>query len=70
MVKSMTGFGKGEAQWQEKKIIVEIRTLNSKQLDLNLRMPALYRASEFEVRSLLAKRVQRGKTDVFISIES
>lgn len=70
MVKSMTGFGKGEAQWQQKKIIVEIRTLNSKQLDLNLRMPALYRASEFEVRSLLAKRVQRGKTDVFISIES
>lgn len=66
----MTGFGKGEAQWQQKKIIVEIRTLNSKQLDLNLRMPALYRASEFEVRSLLAKRVQRGKTDVFISIES
>lgn len=66
----MTGFGKGEAQWQEKKIIVEIRTLNSKQLDLNLRMPALYRASEFEVRSLLAKRVQRGKTDVFITIES
>lgn len=70
MVKSMTGFGKGEAQWQEKKIIVEIRTLNSKQLDLNLRMPALYRAAEFEVRSLLAKRVQRGKTDVFITIES
>ena len=66
----MTGFGKGEAQWQEKKIIVEIRTLNSKQLDLNLRMPALYRAAEFEVRSLLAKRVQRGKTDVFITIES
>ena len=70
MVKSMTGFGKGEAQWQEKKIIVEIRTLNSKQLDLNLRIPALYRAAEFEVRSLLAKRVQRGKTDVFITIES
>lgn len=66
----MTGFGKGEAQWQEKKIIVEIRTLNSKQLDLNLRIPALYRAAEFEVRSLLAKRVQRGKTDVFITIES
>ena len=67
---SMTGFGRGEAQWQEKKITVEIRTLNSKQLDLNLRMPSLYRASEFEVRSLLARRVQRGKTDVFITVES
>ncbi len=70
MVKSMTGFGKGEAQWQEKKITVEIRTLNSKQLDLNLRLPALYRASEFEVRSMLSRRVQRGKTDVFITVES
>ena len=66
----MTGFGKGEAQWQEKKITVEIRTLNSKQLDLNLRLPALYRASEFEVRSMLSRRVQRGKTDVFITVES
>lgn len=66
----MTGFGKGEAQWQEKKITVEIRTLNSKQLDLNLRLPAFYRASEFEVRSMLSRRVQRGKTDVFITVES
>lgn len=70
MVKSMTGFGKGEAQWQEKKITVEIRTLNSKQLDLNLRIPALYRASEYEVRSLLSRRVQRGKADVFVSVET
>ena len=71
MVKSMTGFGKGEVVFQQtKKITVEIRTLNSKQLDLNLRMPALYRASEFEVRSILTRRVQRGKTDVFISVES
>ena len=49
---------------------MEIRTLNSKQLDLNLRLPALYRASEFEVRSMLSRRVQRGKTDVFITVES
>ena len=71
MVKSMTGFGKGEVVFQEtKKITVEIRTLNSKQLDLNLRMPALYRGAEYEVRSMLTRRVQRGKTDVFISVES
>lgn len=71
MVKSMTGFGKGEVAFQNtKKIIVEIRTLNSKQLDLNLRMPAIYRGAEYEVRSMLTRRVQRGKTDVFISVES
>lgn len=66
----MTGFGKSEAQVQNKKITVEIRSLNSKQLDLNLRLPALYRASEYEVRSILSRRMQRGKVDVFISVES
>ena len=45
MVKSMTGFGKGEATLQNKKITVEIRSLNSKQLDLGLRLPAVYPAS-------------------------
>ena len=70
MVKSMTGFGKGEVVFQTKKITVEIRTLNSKQLDLNLRMPAVYRGSEYDVRSILSRRIQRGKTDVFIAVES
>ena len=70
MVKSMTGFGKGEVVFQTKKITVEIRTLNSKQLDLNLRMPAAYRGSEYDVRSILSRRIQRGKTDVFIAVES
>ena len=70
MVKSMTGFGKGEVVYQTKKITVEIRTLNSKQLDLNLRMPAAYRGSEYDVRSILSRRIQRGKTDVFIAVES
>ena len=70
MVKSMTGFGKGEVVFQTKKITVEIRTLNSKQLDLNLRMPAAYRGSEYDVRSILSHRIQRGKTDVFIAVES
>ncbi|MBQ1952772.1 MAG: YicC family protein [Alistipes sp.] len=66
----MTGFGKGEVVFQTKKITVEIRTLNSKQLDLNLRMPAAYRGSEYDVRSILSRRIQRGKTDVFIAVES
>ncbi|MBQ2392937.1 MAG: YicC family protein [Alistipes sp.] len=67
----MTGFGKGEVLFeQKKKITVEIRSLNSKQLDLNLRMPGIYRSSEYELRSLIARRVQRGKVDVFVSVES
>ncbi|MDO4758665.1 MAG: YicC/YloC family endoribonuclease [Rikenellaceae bacterium] len=70
MVKSMTGFGRGEATIGAKRLIVEIRTLNSKQLDLNLRMPAIYRALEGEIRSLLQQRLQRGKADVFVTVES
>lgn len=71
MVKSMTGFGKGEALiGDQKKITVEIRSLNSKQLDLNLRLPAIYRASEHEVRSIITRRLQRGKVDAFITVES
>ncbi len=70
MVKSMTGFGKGEAVIQQKRITVEIRSLNSKQLDLNLRLPAVYRQSEYEMRGLLARTVQRGKVDVFVTVES
>ncbi len=70
MVKSMTGFGKGEALLQDKKITVELRSLNSKQLDLNLRLPALYRASEYEVRAMITRRLQRGKVDAFITVES
>lgn len=70
MIKSMTGFGKGEATFQDKKITVEIRSLNSKQLDLNLRLPAIYRQSEYELRTLIARTVQRGKVDVFVNVES
>ena len=66
MIKSMTGFGKGEATFQNKKI----RSLNSKQLDLNLRLPAIYRQSEYELRTLIARTVQRGKVDVFVNVES
>ena len=70
MVKSMTGFGKGEAALQNKKITVEIRSLNSKQLDLGLRLPAVYRQSEYEIRNIIARTVQRGKVDVFVTVES
>lgn len=70
MIKSMTGFGKGEATFQNKKITVEIRSLNSKQLDLNLRLPSVYRQSEYELRTLIARTVQRGKVDIFVNVES
>ena len=63
MVKSMTGFGKGEAALRNKKITVEIRSLNSKQLDLSLRLPAVYRQSEYEIRNLIARTIQRGKVE-------
>ena len=70
MVKSMTGFGIGEAALRNKKITVEIRSLNSKQLDLSLRLPAVYRQSEYEIRNLIARTIQRGKVDVFVTVES
>ena len=70
MVKSMTGFGKAEVAIPDKKITVEIRTLNSKQLDLSLRLPAVYRQSEYEIRNLIARTIQRGKVDVFVTVES
>lgn len=70
MIKSMTGFGKGEASFGTKKITVELRSLNSKQLDLNIKLPALYRQSETELRNLVAQRLQRGKVDLFVSVES
>ena len=70
MVKSMTGFGKGEAALQNKKITVEIRSLNSKQLDLGLRLSAVYRQSEYEIRNIIARTIQRGKVDVFVTVES
>ena len=71
MQKSMTGFGKAEvAANNGKTFTAEIRSLNSKQLDLGLRIPSAYRELENEIRSLVAKRVVRGKVDLSISITS
>ncbi len=69
MIKSMTGFGKTKLQTNNKVLNLEIRTLNSKQLDLNLRTPYLYREKELEVRALLGKKLVRGKIDFSINIE-
>jgi len=69
MIKSMTGYGKSSAGVGTKTITVEVRTLNSKQLDLSVKTPALYRAAEHEVRSVAASRIGRGKVDLYVSFE-
>lgn len=70
MIKSMTGYGKCQIELNGKVINIEIRTLNSKQLDLNMRTPQLFREKEMEIRSLLGQVLERGKIDATISIES
>jgi uncharacterized protein (TIGR00255 family) len=69
MIKSMTGFGKAVCELPTKKITVEVRSLNSKQFDLNLRIPSLYRDKESDLRSELARTLDRGKIDVSIYSE-
>ena len=70
MIKSMTGYGKAESATQNKKISVEIRSLNSKQLDLSIKLPAIYRPFEYEIRNMVAQTVKRGKVDVYINAET
>lgn len=69
MIISMTGYGKAVSQIASKKITVEIRTLNSKGLDLNLRVPSLYREKELEIRQTVAASLSRGKVDASLYIE-
>lgn len=70
MLLSMTGFGKGIAENSSKKFTVEIKTLNSKQLDFSSRMPAQYREMEVECRNLIAARIERGKVDLAVTVET
>ncbi|MEO9953270.1 DUF1732 domain-containing protein [Nonlabens sp.] len=69
MVTSMTGYGKAVNQLSDKKITIEIRTLNSKNLDLNIRLSSLYRQQELPLRQLVAKSLLRGKVDFSVHIE-
>jgi uncharacterized protein (TIGR00255 family) len=66
MIKSMTGYGKAIAETQQKKITIEIKSLNSKQLDLNTKLPWLYKEKEPEIRNLISQRLDRGKIDFSI----
>ncbi len=69
MIQSMTGFGKHVVQLPTKKITVEIKSLNSKSIDLNARMPSAYREKELELRKLIANALQRGKVDFNLYVE-
>jgi len=70
MLQSMTGYGKAVCEYNDKKIIVELRSLNSKQIDINLRIAPQYRDKELEIRSLLAQKLERGKVDCSIYIDN
>lgn len=70
MIQSMTGFGKASLQLPTKKITVEVKSLNSKGLDLSVRMPSAYREMELGLRNQIALKLERGKIDFSIFIES
>jgi uncharacterized protein (TIGR00255 family) len=69
MIQSMTGYGKSVVQLPSKKITVEIKSLNSKNLDLNARVPSAYREKELELRNRIAKSLSRGKVDFNLYVE-
>lgn len=63
MIRSMTGYGKAETLLPDKKLTIELRSLNSKQLDTNTRLPSLYKEKELEIRQLIASTLERGKIE-------
>ncbi len=69
MVLSMTGYGKTTVAYNGKKIVIEVKSLNSKSLDLNVRMASLYREKEMEVRQKIQERLERGKVDFSVWVE-
>lgn len=70
MIYSMTGYGKSVLQLPTKKVTIELKSLNSKSLDLNARMPSIYREKELSIRKLLADTLERGKIDFSIFVEA
>ncbi|NVO10759.1 MAG: YicC family protein [Bacteroidales bacterium] len=69
MLTSMTGFGKAEIQFNGKNITIEVKSLNSKQLDLNVKTPMIYRDREYDIRNLLTSKLTRGKVDFYINVD-
>lgn len=70
MILSMTGYGKAEGTIGNKKFSIELRSVNSKQFDLNVRMPSVYKEKEIPLRNKLSKELIRGKIDLFIHFDS
>lgn len=69
MIQSMTGYGRASCDLADKSIVIEIKTLNSKQLDVNFRLPLQYRDREMELRNELGNRLKRGKAEVVFTVE-
>ena len=69
MILSMTGYGKAESNAHNKKFTVEIKSLNSKQIDMNVRMPSSYRDKELVIRKFLSSALGRGKIDCSLFVE-
>ncbi|MBL7729264.1 MAG: YicC family protein [Dinghuibacter sp.] len=69
MLKSMTGYGRTEEVVGDKTFLVEIKSLNGKQFDINLRLPAILKSAEFDIRSILSEQLQRGSIDCVISLK-
>ena len=69
MIKSMTGFGRCEIAEENRKITIEIKTVNHRYLDVNLRMPKKFGVFENNIRSLLKEYIQRGKVDLYVTCE-
>lgn len=70
MIQSMTGYGKATAELAKRKVTVEVKSLNSKQMDLSVRMPNLYKENEMAIRNQLSRTLERGKVDFLIFIEN
>jgi uncharacterized protein (TIGR00255 family) len=70
MMQSMTGFGKAETDFSGKKITIEIKSLNSKQLDISTRIPAAYREKDIEIRNIISQGLERGKVDLIITLDT
>ena len=66
----MTGFGRAEDVFEGKKITIDIKSLNSKSFDLNIKIPLRYKEKEFEIRKILNDRIIRGKVDCYINLEN
>ncbi|MBN1117370.1 MAG: YicC family protein [Bacteroidales bacterium] len=69
MIKSMTGYGKGVCELSDKVITVEIKSLNSKQIDIYTRIPGIYREKDLDIRNLISQRLSRGKVEVNMVVE-